>query len=281
MVQPGIIEKRDFGPTGMRFSVLGLGTWEMEREGPAAVKALQRGIDEGANHIDTAEMYGSGRAEQIVGKAVKGRRESVFLVSKVLPSNATYEKTLEACERSLRNLGTEYLDVYLLHWRERRTPLEETFRAFDKLVQGGKIRAFGVSNFDVKDMEEAVQIAGPGNIACNQVLYHLHERAIEYDLLPWCVTRGIALVAYSPLGQGKLPANHALRDLALARNTTPSQVALAFLIRHPNVFAIPKSSHVEHVAENMRAGALQLTAKEIRHIEEAFPAQKRRSLPML
>lgn len=274
------MEKRVFGPTGAQVSVIGLGTWMMERDARAAVEALRRGIDEGANHIDTAEMYGSGRVEQIVGKAIAGKRDRVFLVSKLLPSNASFGKTLQACELSLRNLRTDYLDVYLLHWRGGFS-LEETFRAFEKLMQQGKIRAFGVSNFDVDDMAQAVQIVGPGRIACNQVLYHIRERGIEYKLLPWCTQHGIPVVAYSPLGQGRLPSSRVLKEVARARNATPRQVLLCFLVRNPSVFVIPKSSNVDHVVENVEAGRLELTEEDIRIIDMALPARKRRSLPML
>ena len=179
------MERRRLGSTGRQVSVIGLGTWGMEKDGRPAIEALRRGMTEGADHIDTAEMYGSGRVEEIVGEAIQGLRERVFLTSKVLPSNASYEGTRKACERSLTKLGTDHLDLYLLHWRGT-IPLEETFRAFEKLHADGKILAFGVSNFDVKDMEEAVGIVGPEKISCNQVLYHLKERAIEFELLPWC-----------------------------------------------------------------------------------------------
>lgn len=253
----------------------------MEKDGRRrAVEALRRGILEGADHIDTAEMYGAGRVEKLVGEAIRGLRERVFLASKVMPSNASYQGTIQACEASLQRLRTDHLDLYLLHWRER-TPLEGTFRAFEQLVRDGKILAFGVSNFGVNDMEEAERIVGPGKIACNQVLYHLKERTIEYDLLPWCQRRGIAVVAYSPLAQGKFPESRVLRSVAAAQGATPRQVALSFLIRHPGVFAIPKSSHPDHVLENIRAGNLTLTEEEIRLIDQTFPARRKRRLPMV
>lgn len=275
-----MMEKRIFGLTQKSVSVIGLGTWMMENDPQGSIEALRRGIAEGADHVDTAEMYGSGRVEEIVGEALEGLRDKIFLVSKVLPSNASYEGTLKACERSLRRLRTDRLDVYLLHWRET-TPLEETFRAFAKLQKDGKILHFGVSNFDVEDMEEALEMAGPGRIACNQVLYHLKERAIEHDVLPWCEERGIPVVAYSPLGQGKFPENPAIKKIANAHGATPAQVALSFLLRHKHVFAIPKSSNPFHVSENARAGGLKLTAQEIELIDEVFPARKKRSLPMI
>lgn len=274
------MEKRRLGSTGRQVSVIGLGTWNMDKDGHPAVEALRRGMTEGADHIDTAEMYGSGRVEEIVGEAISGLRERVFLTSKVLPSNASYEGTLKACERSLTRLGTDHLDLYLLHWRGT-IPLEETFSAFEKLHKDGKILAFGVSNFDVKDMEEAIRIVGPDKIACNQVLYHLKERAIESDLLPWCQKRNIPVVAYSPFGQGKFPKSPVLEEQARTSNATPYQVALSFLIRHAGVIAIPKSSNPEHVVENVQAGSLKLTEESIRRIDEEFPARRRQSLPML
>jgi len=275
-----IMIKRAFGNTGMQFSAIGLGTWKMETDERGSVTALRRGIEEGANHIDTAETYGRGEVERIVGKAVRGIRDKVYLVSKVLPAHASYADTLTACERSLKNLGTDHLDVYLLHWREEEVPLEETFRAFDKLQRDGKIRAFGVSNFDLKDLLAAVRAAGPDRIACNQVLYHLEERSIEADVLPWCAEHGIAVTAYSPLGKGSLPAAPALKEIAARLNATPAQVALGFLIRRKNVFAIPKSSDSVRTAENMRAADLKLTKRDFEQLEKAFPAAKKAALPM-
>jgi diketogulonate reductase-like aldo/keto reductase len=265
----------------MEFTAVGLGTWMMESDAKAAVAALRRGVDEGANHVDTAEMYGSGRVEEIVGEALRGLREKVFVVSKVLPEHAGYADTIAACERSLKRLRTDRLDVYLLHWRERRTPVEETFRAFATLKEQGKVRHWGVSNFSVKDMEEAVRLAGPGKIVCNQVLYHLKERAIEFDLVPWCKERGIAVVAYSPFGQGRLPDDPGLADVAAARGATPAQAALAFLTRDPGVIAIPKSSDAGRTAENVQAARLRLSEDEVRRIDRAFPARRRRFLPTI
>jgi diketogulonate reductase-like aldo/keto reductase len=196
---------KKFGATSMQWTPVGLGSWAMERDPKASITALQAGLDAGANHIDTAEMYGDGRAEEIVGEAVRGRRDKIFLVSKVLPSNASYDGTLAACHRSLTRLKTDHLDVYLLQWREHPTDHAETFRAFEKLKADGKISAWGVSNFDVDDMVEAVKVAGEGKIACNQVLYHLEERAIEPELIPWCDAHGVAITAYSPLGKAARP----------------------------------------------------------------------------
>src|SRR5262245_29882096 len=196
------MEKRPLGKTGRSLSAIGLGTWMMESDPRGSVAALRRGMEEGADHVDTAEMYGSGRVEEIVAEALDGLRDKVFVTSKVLPSHAGYDDALRACEASLKRLKTDRLDMYLLHWRED-TPLEETFKAFERLLEQGKILAYGVSNFSVADMEEAVRIAP--KIACDQVLYHLRERAIEFDLIPWCEARGITVVAYSPFFQGKLP----------------------------------------------------------------------------
>ena len=197
------MERRRFGPTGRKVAVIGQGTWHIDTgDRASAVAALRLGLDLGMNHIDTAEMYGD--AEDVVGEAIAGRREEVFLVSKVLPQNASRTGTIAACERSLARLGTDRLDCYLLHWRGEH-PLEDTFAAFEQLRRAGKILSWGVSNFDEPDLEEALEIAGEGRIACNQVLYHLEERAIEHAVLPWCEEHGVAVVAYSPLGHGQLP----------------------------------------------------------------------------
>ncbi|MDR7560481.1 MAG: aldo/keto reductase [Armatimonadota bacterium] len=278
--------RRPLGWTGVPVPVIGQGTWQMERDGRRAVAALRAGLDAGMTHIDTAEMYGAGRVEEIVGEAIAGRRYEVFLASKVLPEHATFPGVLRACEGSLRRLRTEWLDLYLLHWPSTH-PLEETVRAFERLVREGKIRFYGVSNFDVPDLEGAVAVAGEGRVACNQVLYHLGERAIEHAVLPWCEARGIAVVGYSPFGSGAFPSprsrgGRVLEEIARARGATSRQVALAFLVRRPSLFTIPKSSSVEHVRENAGAGDLVLTAEETARIEEAFPAgPPRRTLPVL
>ncbi|MDQ7820470.1 MAG: aldo/keto reductase [Armatimonadota bacterium] len=278
--------RRPLGWTGVPVPVIGQGTWQMERDGRRAVAALRAGLDAGMTHIDTAEMYGAGRVEEIVGEAIAGRRHEVFLASKVLPEHATFPGVLRACEGSLRRLRTEWLDLYLLHWPSTH-PLEETVRAFERLVREGKIRFYGVSNFDVPDLEGAVAVAGEGRVACNQVLYHLGERAIEHAVLPWCEARGIAVVGYSPFGSGAFPSprsrgGRVLEEIARARGATSRQVALAFLVRRPSLFTIPKSSSVEHVRENAGAGDLVLTAEETARIEEAFPAgPPRRTLPVL
>jgi diketogulonate reductase-like aldo/keto reductase len=277
------MEKRRFG--GFELPAVGQGTWKMEEDARASIGALRKGIDFGLTHVDTAEMYGSGRVEEIVGEAIRGLRDRVFLVSKVLPSNASYDGTLRSCERSLGRLGTDRLDCYLLHWPGSH-PLEETIRAFEALVKDGKIRSWGVSNFDAGEMEEAVRIAGPARIACNQVLYHVEERAIEHAVLPGCSERGIAVVAYSPFGQGKFPGPgskglKALEEVARARGATARQVALAFLLRHPGVLVIPKASNVAHVEENAGASGLTLAPEEIARIDAALPRGSRRGLPML
>jgi diketogulonate reductase-like aldo/keto reductase len=255
---------------------MGQGTWFIEHgERAAAVAALRRGLDLGMTHIDTAEMYGSGAAEEVVGEAIAGRRDEVFLVSKVLPENASRAGTVAACERSLAHLHTDHLDCYLLHWRGRHR-LADTIAAFEQLRRAGKIRSWGVSNFDVPDLEEARTIAGEGGLVCNQVLYHLRERAIEHAVLPWCEEHGIAVVAYSPFAQGEFPRlsskeGRVLKEIAAAHGATPRQVALRFLVRWPSVFAIPKAGRSEHAAENAGAGHLRLTAAELGRIDAAFP----------
>ena len=267
-------------------SIIGQGTWNLELAPRAeAVKTLQRGIDLGMTHIDTAEMYGSGRAEALTGEAIAGRRERVFVVSKVLPSNASRKGTIAACERSLKALGIDHLDCYLLHWRGSYA-LADTFAAFEELKAAGKIRSWGVSNFDTEDLDEALRVAGKGKIACNQVLYHLRERAIEHAVIPWCEKNNVAVVAYSPFGQMASPSpaspgGKTLAEIAGAHNATPRQVALAFLTRKKSVLAIPKASKVAHAEENAGAGDLALAAKEIEMIDKAFPPGRPKSLPML
>lgn len=263
--------QRPFGKTDMHAPVIGQGTWRMERADRAhAVAALRRGLDLGMTHIDTAETYGSGVVEEIVGEAIVGRRGEVFLVSKVMPQNASRQGTVRACEGSLRRLRVDYLDCYLLHWPSNH-PLAETIVAFEHLARDGKIKSWGVSNFDEEELAEAVRLAGGGRVACNQVLYHLRERAIEHSVLPRCVEHGVAVVGYSPFGQGRFNSHRVLDEIARARGATPRQVALAFLIRHPLTFAIPKAAHIAHVEENAGAGELRLTDEEISGIAKAFP----------
>lgn len=270
------MEQRAFGKTGVRVPVIGQGTWWFERHDRAeAIASLRRGLDLGMTHIDTAEMYGSGTVEEIVGEAITGRRDEVFLVSKVQPQNASRQGTVGACERSLRRLRTDSLDCYLLHWPSNH-PLADTIAAFEQLAHDGKTKSWGVSNFDEEDVEEAVRLAGPGRVACNQVLYHLGERAIEHHVLPACERHGIALVGYSPFGQGRFRAHRVLDEIARDRGVTSRQVALAFLTRHPLTFAIPKAARISHVEENAGAGALRLTDAEIGQIDAAFRAGRPR-----
>jgi len=265
--------------------VIGQGTWQMEGDDrKSAILALKRGLDLGMTHVDTAEMYDD--AEEIVAKAIAGRRDQVFLVSKVLPRNASRRGTVTACERSLRRLGTDRLDCYLLHWRGRH-PLEDTVAAFEQLRADGKIRSWGVSNFDVPDLEEAWALAGGRQLVCNQVLYHLQQRAIEHRVLPWCEEHGVALVAYSPFGSGRFPGartagGRVLHEIAEAHRATPHQVALRFLARRRSLFTIPKASNADHTAENAGAGTLQLDDAELQRIDDAFPLRSRpRTLPVL
>jgi diketogulonate reductase-like aldo/keto reductase len=281
------MEYRPFGLTKREVSVIGQGTWYLEDGDRApAIAALRAGLDLGMSHIDTAEMYGAGAVEDMVGEAIAGRRDEAFLVSKVLPEHATRRGTLAACEKSLARLGTDRLDCYLLHWRGPY-PLEDTFAAFEQLQREGKILSWGVSNFDVSDLEEAWDAAGPGRIACNQVLYHLRERAIEHAVLPWCEEHDVAVVAYSPLGHGSFPGPRSrggriLSQIAAAHGATPRQVALRFIVRRPSIFAIPKAARPEHAADNAGAGDLRLTAAELARIDAAFPRGPRpRELPTL
>jgi diketogulonate reductase-like aldo/keto reductase len=279
---------RLFGTTRRQVASIGQGTWKIEGAAPAdAISALRRGLDLGLTHIDTAEMYGSGASERIIGKAIEGRRDAVFLVSKVLPNHASKNGTLAACEKSLAHLRTDRLDCFLLHWRGG-VPLQETIAAFETLVRQGKILAWGVSNFDVQDLAEVAAIAGPGHPACNQVLYHLKERAIEHAVLPWCAKHGSAVVAYTPFGQspgifeGESRPAKVLREIAESHGATPRQVALRFLLRHPETFVIPKALGLAHVTENAGAYRLELSDSDISKIDAAFPPGKApRGLPMI
>jgi diketogulonate reductase-like aldo/keto reductase len=279
------MKARKFGNSKDEVSVIGQGTWYIDRgDRRSAVAALRRGVDLGMTHIDTAEMYGD--AEPVIAEAMAGRREEIFLVSKVLPSNASRRGTITACERSLARLKTDRLDCYLLHWRGSYS-LDETVAAFDRLVDAGKIRSWGVSNFDTDDLDELLAVAGDGKIACNQVLYHLGERAIEHAVIPWCERHGVAVVAYSPFGHNDFPparskAGQALQAVAKAHGASPRQIALSFLTRRPSVFAIPKASSQEHAADNAAAANLTLGENEIATLDEAFPrGPKPRGLPML
>jgi diketogulonate reductase-like aldo/keto reductase len=276
---------RKFGDSGLQVSMIGQGTWYIDRgDRKGAIAALRRGIDLGMTHIDTAEMYGD--AELVVAEAIAGRRDDVFLVSKVLPSNASRRGTITACERSLARLKTDRLDCYLLHWRGSY-PLAETVAAFEQLISAGKIRSWGVSNFDTDDLDEMLDVAGEGKIACNQVLYHLQERAIEHAVIPWCAKHGVSVVAYSPFGHNDFPdprsgAGELLQTIAKRHGASPRQIALSFLTRDSLLFAIPKASTPEHATDNAAAGDLTLNSDEIAALEKAFPrGPKPRSLPML
>jgi diketogulonate reductase-like aldo/keto reductase len=279
------MRQHQFGSRGPQAPVIGQGTWYIDSGDRAtAVAALRRGVDLGMTHIDTAEMYGD--AELVVAEAIAGRRDDIFLVSKVLPSNASRRGTITACDRSLKRLRTDRLDCYLLHWRGS-VPLAETVAAFDDLVSAGKIRSWGVSNFDADDLSEMLAVAGGGKIACNQVLYHLQERAIEHAVIPWCEQHGVAVVAYSPFGHNDFPSprsspGQVLQAIAEAHRATPRQVALSFLTRRPSLFAIPKASMPDHAADNAAAGDLTLGDDEIAALDRAFPRGPRpRGLPML
>lgn len=280
------MQHRVFGPAGKRVSVIGQGTWNMEKDRRGAIEALRRGLDLGMTHVDTAEMYGDGKVEELVGEALADRRDEVFLVSKVLPSNASRRGAVQACERSLRRLRTDHLDCYLLHWPGSH-PLADTLAAFEELREAGKIRSWGLSNFDKEELAEALDIAGEGKIACNQVLYHLKERAIEHAVIPFCDEHGIAVVAYSPFGSGDFPkpgspGGRVLAGIAEAHGATPYQVALAFLQRFPSMFAIPKASRSAHAEENAAAAEIVLGEEEIQRIDAAFPrAARRRGVPTL
>jgi diketogulonate reductase-like aldo/keto reductase len=261
---------------------LGQGTWRMgenHSKRSEEIAALRLGLDLGMNLIDTAEMYGEGMAEEIVSDAIDRRREGVYLVSKVYPHNATRHGAIEACERSLRRLKTDYLDLYLLHWRGS-VPIQETIGAFQRLKETGKIREYGVSNFDRDDMEEAVSIPGGERIRVNQVLYNLQRRGIEWDLLPWCRQHGIVTMAYSPIEQGRLL--NRLRDIAKRREATAAQIALAWLLRQKGLVVIPKSANAQHVRENHGSLNIRLSEDDLRELDDIFPPpSKKTNLEML
>ena len=265
--------------SGDTVPALGLGTWRMgERpaERDREIRALRAGLDLGMTLIDTAEMYGEGEAEKVVAAAIAGRREEVFITSKVYPHNATLEGTLAACERSLKRLATDRIDLYLLHWRGSH-PLAETVAAFERLRGEGKIRNWGVSNFDVKDMAELARVKSGSGCAADQVLYHLGERGIEWQLMPHCVNSGIAIMAYCPLGQGTLAGHRALDPVARKHGVTPAAVALAWILRNPGMIAIPKSSDAGRVQANAAAASLVLEAEELGALDRAFPPPRRKT----
>jgi diketogulonate reductase-like aldo/keto reductase len=262
----------------MRMPRLGLGTWHMgesARERAAEVAALRLGLDLGMRLVDTAEMYGEGGAERVVGEAIRGRRDEVFLVTKFYPHHASRRALPKACEGSLGRLGVDVIDLYLLHWRSG-VALEETVEALERLRESGKIRRWGVSNFDVADLEELVALAAGGEAAANQVLYNLARRGIEFDLLPWCAGRGIEVMAYSPLDEGTLVAHPAVAAVAGRIGATPAQVALAWVLRDPRVAAIPKASTREHVRANAAARDLKLDDEALAALDRAFPPPKRK-----
>lgn len=264
-------------PSGARIPRFGLGTWGLgeghaSRQSEAAV--LQAALDQGVRLLDTAEMYGDGGSEEVVGDAIAGRRDQVYLVSKVLPSNASASGTIRACERSLMRMKTERIDLYLLHWRGS-TPFEETLAAFERLQRDGKIADWGVSNLDLQDIEELMEVPGAQALATNQLLYNLSRRGIEFDLLPKLRELGVPLMAYSPIEQGRILRHPALLKLARQRNCTPAQIALAWVMREPDVIAIPKSASVAHLQENLAARDIKLSPQELAELDAAFPAPTR------
>lgn len=251
---------------------LGQGTYQMGHRTKEEIQALRRGIDLGMTLIDTAEMYGT---EELVGKAVAGCRDKAFLVSKVLPGNASYEGTKQACERSLRKLSTDRIDLYLLHWIGQY-PFSETVRAMTELQREGKIIRWGMSNLDVPDMERILALPHGTDCAANQVLYNLKDRGIEYDLLPWSETHHIPVMAYTPLGEGRLRNHRTLVEMARRHHATPTQIMLAWVMRNPNVIAIPKASSIMHVEENFYSLDLELTDEDLQEIDKEFPAPARK-----
>lgn len=265
-------------PGGEIVPALGQGTWMMaERASRRSeeIEALRLGLDLGMTLVDTAEMYGEGAAEELVAEALAGRRDDAFLVSKVYPHNASRLGVIAACDRSLRRLATDRIDLYLLHWRGG-TPLEETVAAFEELRRAGKIRHWGVSNFDTDDMEELIAVPDGRNCATNQVLYNVTRRGPEFDLIPWMNGRGMPLMAYSPVEQGRLPPSGTLETVARRHGATRFRIALAWLVQRPGVIAIPKAGSPEHVRDNRRALEVVLTEEDLREIDRAFPPPKRK-----
>lgn len=264
--------------SGEKVPALGLGTWKMgvgDADEAAQLRAIMVGIGQGMTLIDTAEMYGDGRSEQLVGKAIEGQRDRVFVVSKVLPGNASRKGTVKACEASLKNLNTDFIDLYLLHWRGS-FPLAETFAAFEDLKDAGKIRHYGVSNFDVDDMDELKELVPKASCTANQVQYNLSDRGIEFDLYPRCQKDMIAIMAYCPLGQGRLIKNAGLAPIAKKHSVTNSAIALAFTLRLPGMISIPKSSHEKRVLENAAAADLVLDDEDLTRLDEIFPPPRKK-----
>jgi diketogulonate reductase-like aldo/keto reductase len=265
-------------PNGENVPALGQGTWQMAEKASRRtqeIEALRLGVELGMTLIDTAEMYGEGAAEELVAEALSSERDRIFLVSKVYPHNASRQGVIEACERSLRRLKTDRLDLYLLHWRGS-VPLEETVASFEKLHRSGKIRQWGVSNFDVDDMEELLDVSAGENCATNQVLYNVTRRGPEFDLIPWMAARRMPLMAYSPIEQGRLPQGGALQAIAQRHEASPFQIALAWLLNRPGVISIPKASSTQHVRENQKALEIRLTPEDLAAIDVQFPAPKRK-----
>src|SRR5215831_17024785 len=272
-------------PDGQRVPALGQGTWRMGENKTARVTevaALRLGIELGMALIDTAEMYGDGGAEEIVAEAIRGQRSHVFVVTKVYPYNASRSELAKACERSLKRLRIDAIDLYLLHWRERTPRLQETVETFEKLRVAGKIKRWGVSNFDVDDMKELLSLEHGRKCAANQVLYNLQNREIEFNLLPWSQTNKIPIMAYSPVGHsGELLKNSMLRKIANRHNATPAQIALAWVSRQPNVIAIPRASTEAHVRDNAASLKIKLTKEDLADLDRKFPPPKaKKSLPM-
>jgi len=262
---------------GTRVPALGLGTWMMGedvRQRAQEVRALQTGLDLGATLIDTAEMYASGRAEEVTAAAIKGRRDSVYLVSKVLPQNASRAGVVKACEASLKRLKTDRIDLYLLHWRGA-VPFAETMAGFDDLVQSGKILGFGVSNLDPKDLQEWLAVSRADKALANQVQYSVNVRGIDFDLLPWCRERKIAIMAYCPLAHGDIPHKPVLKRIAERHRATPAQIMLAWTLRHEHVITIPKSSRPERVRENVAAADIILSAEDLMDLDKEFPPPRK------
>ena len=272
---------RAWGKTGYEVVSVGQGTYQLEYGNRTrAIAAVQAGVDAGLTHIDTAEMYGSGRVETLLGEALAGRRDRVFLVTKVWPTNASRKGTIQSCERSLKRLGTDRVDCYLLHWRSSH-PVEETVEALEKLQSDGKIRSWGVSNFDQRELANVIAVAGEGRVSCNQVYYDLRHRQVELDLLPYCQTHSVAVVAYSPLGAGYFPSRDATLDaIARAHHATPQQIALAFLTRLEGTFVIPKAVSDEHIRQNAAVDSLRLSDADCEQLERAFPKGSDSTLPV-
>jgi diketogulonate reductase-like aldo/keto reductase len=277
---------RKFGWTNVDVSVIGQGTWLIENDDSSSIKTLQIGLDLGMTHIDTAEMYGNGKAEELVSQAIAVRkREDIFLASKVLPSNASFEGTIKSCKNSLKRLKTDYLDLYMLHWPSAYHSISDTMKAMEKLVKDNLIRFIGVSNFDLKELQQAEQSLENEHIACNQVLYHLGYRAIEKRIIPYCKSKGIAVVGYSPFGHGNFPSQNSIEGKVLAKianrhGRTPRQIALNFLSLHSNMFTIPKTSHPERARENSKSVDTDwsLTDKDMEEINRAFPVSDKDNL---